>query len=83
MNILDDTQALFAQLGAAPGSLAVKTIIENHDAWSHSHAALPPPARITLGTLPADPARRAQILRQRQRLEPLVTRLPVRYASAS
>jgi len=83
MEIFEDTQALFGQLAAIPGALGVKTLIENHDAWAHSEA-LPAMAAAwaRLAALPQSPALAARITRQRKALEPLVTRLSVRYASA-
>jgi hypothetical protein len=83
MEIFDDTQALFGQLAAIPGALGVKTLIENHDAWAHSEA-LPALAAAwaRVAAMPRNPAVEARIARQRKALEPLVTRLSVRYASA-
>ena len=83
MEIFDDTRALFAQLAAIPGALGVKTLIENHDAWAHSEA-LPAMtvAWARVAAMPRNPALEARIARQRQVLEPLVTRLSMRYASA-
>ena len=81
MELLADTSAIFAQLAAIPGTQAVKTLIENHDAWSHCDTvqAL---ARARLAAGPRSVMQEARIARQRQALAPLVTRLPMRYASA-
>ena len=83
MEIFDDTQALFGQLAAIPGALGVKTLIENHDAWAHGEAmATMAAAWARVAAMPRNPALEARIARQRQALEPLVTRLSVRYAAA-
>jgi hypothetical protein len=83
MEILD-AHEVFAQLANTPGSGGVKTIIENHDAWTHADAVF---ARLDM-TLRArleqstDALRKARIERQRHALASLVTRLPSRKAAA-
>ena len=83
MEIFDDTQALFAQLAAVPGTQGVKNLIENHDAWAHTEtvAALRA-AWARLAATPRGAALEGRIARQRQALAPLVTPLSLRYASA-
>jgi len=83
MELYQDTQSLFAQLAAVPGTQGVKTLIENHDAWTHSEtlAALRA-AWSRLTAQPRDPALQARITRQQKTLAPLITRLSVPYASA-
>ena len=79
-----DAQDVFAQLARTPGSGGVKTIIENHDAWTHADAVyarldLALRARLEQST---DALRKARIERQRHALAPLVTRLPSRTSAA-
>ena len=83
MEILD-AQDVFAQLARTPGSGGVKTVIENHDAWTHADAtyvALNATLRARLEQS-ADVLHKARIERQRQALTPLVTRLASRTAAA-
>ncbi len=82
MDAFCDTQALFAQLAATPEPQAVKTLIENHDAWTH--ADLLSAMRLAwtrLESQPRDPAHQARLTRQRHALKSLLTPLPVRYAN--
>lgn len=79
--MFDDTQALFRQLAAVPEPQAVKTLIENHDAWSHGDLVESAAPWLRRHAANLDPARRARILQQRQTLAPLVTRLPARLAA--
>jgi len=83
MELFADTQALFTQLAAVPGTQGVKSLIENHDACNHSEtvAALRA-AWARLAAQPRDPSVEARITRQRRTLASLVTPLPVPYASA-
>jgi hypothetical protein len=83
MEFFPDTQALFAQLAAVPGTQGVKSVIENHDACQHGEtvAALRA-AWARLATQPRDPAVDARIDRQRRTLASLVTAPPLAYASA-
>ncbi len=86
MDRFSDTQLLFAQLAAIPGEGAVKTLIENHDAWTHNAAtarALNVGLRARAAALSRIPAAQAQIAAQRRALRPLLTRLPALLASAS
>jgi hypothetical protein len=83
MEVFSDTQALFAQLAGIPEPQAVKTLIENHDAWTHADTLSA--VRLAWARLefqPRDPAHRARLNRQRHALKPLLTILPVRYANA-
>jgi hypothetical protein len=83
MEILD-AQDLFAQLARTPGSGGVKTIIENHDAWTHAdsvYARLDRTLRTRLEQC-SDALRKARIDHQRHTLAPLVTRLSSRSAAA-
>jgi hypothetical protein len=83
MEIYQDTQSLFAQLAAVPGAQGVKTLIENHDAWTHSETLAALKAAWTrLAAQPRDPALQTRIARQQKTLAPLLTRLSVSYASA-
>ncbi len=83
MDPFADTQALFAQLAAVPGTQAVKSLIENHDACHHSETVSALRAAWTrLTALPRDPATDARIRRQRRALAPLLVPAPMRYASA-
>ena len=82
MEPFSHTQALFAQLARTPEPNAVKTLIENHDAWSQNQAsieALNAAARTRLAHLASDP----RIKRQRTRLQSLLNPLPTPYAAAS
>ena len=83
MDLFDDTQLLFAQLAAVPDAQAVRTVIENHDAWQQNEsivAVLDATVRIRVASLTRDAARDARIRNQQKRLLPLVTKLPLRQA---
>jgi hypothetical protein len=83
MDVYCDTQALFAQLAATPEPQAVKTLIENHDAWTHADALSA--MRLVWARLEAQPrdgVHEARLARQRRALNPLLTPLPIRYANA-
>ena len=84
MDMLEDSQLLFAQLAVTPDAQAVKTLVENHDAWGHNEAiasALDRTLRASLATFPRDRVRDERIHTQRQRLRPLITVLPARHAA--
>lgn len=84
MDMLEDSQLLFAQLATVPESHAVKTLIENHDAWQHNETimtALDRTLRTRLTTFPRDVIRDHRIQAQRHRLQPLITVLPARQAA--
>ena len=84
MDMLEDAQLLFAQLAAVPDTEAVKTLIENHDAWQHNDAALAALDRTLhtrLATFPRDVVRDERIHTQRQRLRNLATVQPTRQAA--
>jgi hypothetical protein len=86
MDAFSDTQLLFGQLAASPAEGTVKTLIENHDAWTHNAAtarALNVTLRARIAGLARIPAAQAQIVAQRRALRPLLTRLPAILASAS
>ena len=81
---LYDAQDVFAQIASTDGSGGVKTIIENHDAWTRCEsvqAAVTAAVRARLER-PLDAGREARISRQRAALAPLVTRLPSSHAAA-
>jgi hypothetical protein len=81
---LADSQDVFAQLAVTDGNGGVKTMIENHDAWTHAEqvqAAMDAAVRAHLQR-PLDVARQARIARQRDALARLTTRLPARHAAA-
>jgi hypothetical protein len=83
MEHFQDTQALFGQLAAVPGTQGVKSLIENHDACHHSEtvsALCAAWARIA--SMPRDAATQARIDRQRRTLAALITVPPLPYASA-
>ena len=85
MDAFRDTQDIFEQLARTDGSGGVKTIIENHDAWTHNTAieqALSAAVISRLAHMPRDPAREARIERQRHALASLSVRLKSRYSSA-
>jgi hypothetical protein len=83
MEVFSDTQALFSQLAGTPEPQAVKTLIENHDAWTHADTlSAVHLAWARLESQPRDPTHQARLTRQRHALEPLLTTLPVRYANA-
>ena len=83
MELFADTQALFTQLAAVPGTQGVKSLIENHDACNHGDTVSALRAAwARLAALPRDPSAEARITRQRPALAPLVTPFPVRCASA-
>ncbi|HEY4328980.1 MAG TPA: hypothetical protein VGN88_04530 [Phycisphaerae bacterium] len=84
MEISQDTKDLFAQLGNVAGSSGVGALIENHDAWGHNHAveeALEKAVLQQIGHAQRDGTVNLRIQRQRERLLPLVTYPPNRYAS--
>lgn len=84
MELFTDTQAIFQQLAGADRA-AVKTLIENHDAWGNSDRmgnALSLAVRARLLKMPRDGVTLARIERQRQALATLVTRLKTRISSA-
>ena len=87
MHPTTDTQAIFRQLAgsAAPGALAVKAIIENHDACCrapHVAAASRGLPAMHLAHAPRSRTVTARIARQQASLAPLITRLPQRRMSA-
>ncbi len=79
--MFDNTRAIFTQLGDFCSGPAVKTLIENHDAWTHNEL-VESLATARLHLQPRDAATQARIARQRQALAPLVVRLPAAYAAA-
>jgi len=81
MKMLDQSEAIFSQLRATPGNQAVRTLIENQEAWRQAESVMDwrPVAPVKAGE---DAVREGKIARQLRQLEKLVVRLPVRYASA-
>ena len=83
MRELSNTKAIFKQIGSTPGGLGVKTIIENHDAWLHNDEiqfTVALRTQLMAQRRPEAVARRIEA--QRSGLDRLVTRLPVRFATA-
>ena len=88
MSSLEDSKLIFQQLAqaddAAPGG-GVRTIIENHDAWTHnasilSQLSIALRTHLTYASRPAPISQR--IARQQRRLQSLVTTLPTRLPAA-
>ncbi len=85
MRTLSDSKAIFQQLAATPGSMGVQTIIENHDAWLNNSSIMREVSAAMRAQITAAPRHVAisqRIQEQRTRLQSLVTRLPIRIASA-
>lgn len=83
MDLFDDTQLLFAQLAAVPDAQAVRSVIENHDAWQQNElivAELDATVRIRVTSLSRNALRDVCVQNQRRRLRPLVTKPPLRRA---
>jgi len=81
---IDDSQDIFAQLAQTDGAQGVKTIIENHDAWSNSEvvqAAVHTHIWGRMG-LAKDPVRLAKVERQRAALRSLVVHPATRTLAA-
>lgn len=82
MDMYQHSKAIFAQLGAEADTQAVKTLIENHDAWNHADAVETCAAFASMAVQAPDGAAGTRVAQQRRRLGALVTRVPVRYATA-
>ncbi len=85
MRNLSNTKAIFQQLGDTPGTMGVKSIIENHDAWVNNAAVqleITAAMRLQLARQPRGAQVAARIEAQRQRLQSLVTTLPRRISTA-
>jgi hypothetical protein len=79
-----EAQDVFAQLSRTHGSEGVRSVIENHDAWTNAESiekALNAALRARLEHA-SDALQAARVARQRHALAPLVTRLPARQATA-
>jgi hypothetical protein len=86
MQPLADTKAIFEQLADTDGADGVHTIIENHDAWLHNaaiHIQINAAMRAQLARAPRPEIVSHRIQTQRQKLQSLITRLPMRLSSAS
>jgi hypothetical protein len=85
MRQLSHTKAIFEQLADTDGSMGVQTIIENHDAWVQNaaiHLKITAAMRAQLARSPRPEIVTRRIELQRQKLESLITRLPIRISSA-
>ena len=85
MDSFSDSKAIFEQLSDTDGAMGVQTVIENHDAWVQNAAVqlnitAVMRAQVTRAPRPELVNRRIEL--QRQKLESLVTRLPIRLSSA-
>ncbi|HUO10849.1 MAG TPA: hypothetical protein VM008_21280 [Phycisphaerae bacterium] len=86
MQPFSHTRDIFEQLADTDGATGVRTIIENHDAWLNN-SAVQHHINAAIRTQLARSARAEIVTRrielQRQRLQALITRLPIRLSSAS
>ena len=85
MEHFSDTKGIFEQLADTDGSTGVHTVIENHDAWLHNAAVqlhITAAIRTQLARSPRPEITARRIELQRQKLQSLVTRLPIRLSSA-
>jgi hypothetical protein len=85
MDAFTDSKAIFEQLGDTDGAAGVRTVIENHDAWLQNAAVqlnITAAMRAQVARTPRSEIVNRRIELQRQKLEALVTRLPIRLSSA-
>jgi hypothetical protein len=85
MDAFSDSKAIFEQLADTDGAMGVRTVIENHDAWVQNAAVqlnITAAMRAQLARTPRPEIVNRRIELQRQKLQSLVTRLPIRLSSA-
>ncbi|MGN6366981.1 MAG: hypothetical protein ACTHN5_01845 [Phycisphaerae bacterium] len=85
MDALTDSKAIFEQLSDTDGAEGVRTVIENHDAWLQNAAVqlnITAAMRAQVARTPRPEIVNRRIELQRQKLQALVTRLPIRLSSA-
>lgn len=85
MQGISDSKAIFEQLADTDGAQGVRTVIENHEAWLQNTAVqlnISAAMRAQLARMPRPELVSRRIEKQRQALQSLVTRLPLRLSSA-
>lgn len=82
MESYPDTQAIFRQLAACDSPGGVRTIIENHDAWSQGDELERAVTLAARRQMLRGGFNESRVARQRARLRAVVVTLPARVSSA-